>query len=83
MNLDYESPIMDVFDFDPPTVLMDSDCTTYTDPGTDIGCIVMYDESCPENCIADGIGCVTDCIGDGIGCVSDAICPADGLSTLG
>lgn len=94
MNLDYESPIMDVYDLDPPTILLDSGdntCPSYTDP--DIGCIVMYDESCPENCIADGIGCVTDvgcidcladlgCMSDGV-CIGDGVCQSDGLSSLG
>jgi hypothetical protein len=67
MKMEYESPIMEVFSFDAPDVVMDVGCPTF---------------GCPTDgvCVVD-VGCVTDgvCTADS-GCITDGQCILDGVS---
>ena len=66
MKMEYESPIMEVFSFESPDVVMDVSCPTFGCPtdgicGVDVGCTT--DSECPADydCITDG-----QCILDGV-----------------
>lgn len=71
MNKDYESPVMEVFSFDTPDVVMDAPCNSFGCPA-DGACIVELP------CISDGT-CIIDCSADSE-CILDGQCILDGVS---